>query len=271
MDALGIGDYASSSESEDEVDNSASVEVKPAKSISPPLRPQESREKSKSPSQSFDSSLNVQNPNVGAFDGYESSDSEMLSSSIEPAPAQPSEDHLNLKPPAVPGSSSPPSSPPPIRLQRSVSFPPSPRLKPNPEVQQKIRQWVTDIRSGELEPFAASIQGAKEFWNPYLLTMTCKEFRIAEYSTNFSPAYKRQLSQLADDHNSYLRLREKQIHQVKQREKRRQHRKEKDHRASKKRKVERGTYLNRNFSTGNIGNLPNISAGFLRKLVSKNK
>ena len=91
--------------------------------------------------------------------------------------------------------------------------------------EKKVKSWTNDIRNGVTPNLADFIQNTKGFLNPYLLTRTCKEFRIDEYSTNFTN-FKQNLADAQRHKNSYLALRDRQNAQIEQHQKRKQKREE---------------------------------------------
>jgi len=187
---LGLGDYDSSSDESEK----------------------ETQEKKES-----DSIISIpSNPSsqINAFDGY-ASDSDIDET---PQNAQ-SDESSQIVPPADPEQLSPtqPVSPKsPVlnkKRKRHVSFPPSPNTKPDPELQAKVQRWAKSIRSGDIPVFSERIQKWRGFLNPYLLTQTCEDFRIDEYSTNFSN-FSRKLKSVQQDRFSYISLRERQNRQI---------------------------------------------------------
>jgi len=274
MDALGLGGYDSSSESEDE------PEAPPAP-VSDGMPSSNFSVQKRNPTSSNDppSVPPVPPPpiRVNALDGYASS-AESESEEPETTSVPPSEKALNLFPPAPPPIPlvSPPApdaakpvepTPPSVKSpkrKRTIVFPPSPKSKPDPNLQKKVKSWTNDIRNGVTPNLADFIQNTKGFLNPYLLTRTCKEFRIDEYSTNFTN-FKQNLADAQRHKNSYLALRDRQNAQIEQHQKRKQKREES--RAAKRQKVS-GTsrFLPRALSNTNSLAGLNVSSQFLRQM-----
>lgn len=283
---LGLGGYSSSDEEEDVVSQattvgeSEGVEVNVADGASPnsasqKISPVTSEKASPDSAPSNQPSPQLSPEVVGglwppvrvkALNAYASSsesepeNEDPLSSSSEKlagaAPPAPSTAKLNIKPPEKPKN---------LKPKKRIPFPSSPLMKPKPNVQQNVRKWVEDIRSGKIKPFQDAIQREKKFLNPSLLTLTCKEFHIAEYSTNFSGDYKKVLAKLQHDRNSYLALRDQQNRQIKHREKRKQ--KNLEDSRSKRQKTE-SRFLPRAFSSSSLSGL-NVPPGFMRQISAR--
>jgi len=224
---LGLGDYDSSSdESEKE--------------------PQETKE-----SDSMISFPSNPSSQMNAFDGYASNsdvgETSQNSQSSESPDGVPPPD---IKYPSPTQSTSPRSPVLNKKRKRQVSFPPSPNTKPDPELQAKIQRWVKSIRNGDIPAFSERIQKWRGFLNPYLLTQTCEDFRIDEYSTNF-PHFAPKLKSVQQDRFSYISLRERQNLQIERR-----HQREFDNDEIRKPKRARvgsagdARYFSRTFSNG---------------------